>query len=165
MSLGSLKENALSVGLSRSRFGRSGLKSHRITRASTLPDRPWSSVSMDWISSLPKVGELRSGCGKQVIKVCYLHPFTNQLHGRGLDSLSSMWLSIWYTLPSSVMETHCRLVMLNDWTRWLTGRFWTEVFKQLLDLGGQSLTSPRVFYRPTKRKWENQADEFELILE
>lgn len=45
-----------------------------------VPDRPWASISIDFNLRLPKVGELGSGCGGQVLKVRYLHPRTIELH-------------------------------------------------------------------------------------
>ncbi|KAL2225718.1 UNVERIFIED_CONTAM: Transposon Tf2-12 polyprotein, partial [Sesamum indicum] len=77
-----------------------------------IPKRPWESVSMDYISGLPKVGDLGS--------IIVVHPNTLQQKGRLISSSST---------SSNIGD--CPKDIVSDRDSRFTGVFWTELFKLL----------------------------------
>ncbi|KAL0393404.1 UNVERIFIED_CONTAM: Transposon Tf2-11 polyprotein [Sesamum latifolium] len=89
-----------------------------------IPTRPWESVSMDYISGLPKVGDL----GSIIVVVDRLSKYATfiaapkHVTAEGTAHLFFKHIVKYWGLPKDIV---------SDWDSRFTGVFWTELFKIL----------------------------------
>ncbi|KAL0445817.1 UNVERIFIED_CONTAM: Transposon Tf2-11 polyprotein [Sesamum latifolium] len=115
-----------------------------------IPTRPWESVSMDYISGLPKVGDL----GSIIIVVDQLSKYAtfiaapNHVAAEGMAHLFFKHIVKYWGLPKDIV---------SDRDSHFTGVFWTELFKIL----GSKL-SMSSSYHPQS---DGQTERFNSMLE
>lgn len=116
----------------------------------SIPTRPWESVSLDFITNLPKVGDFS---GILVVvdrfsKYATFVPTTKYLSAEDTASLFFKHVVKYWGVPQNIV---------SDRDVWFTGSFWSELFKLL----GSELNLSSSYHPQT----DGQTERFNAMLE